>query len=168
VSVYYIHSPELGLVKIGFTSDAAKRLSQVRVHSPARLVMLAVEDGGKGVEAQRHRAFADLRVRGEWFRFEGALKAHIEALAPYQEGGRKQHPGALGAWISEHGHTLESFGKLIGTCPATVSRICSGKMSPASFVRQIHEVASGDIDANALFGLSPRLSDAAEPAAATG
>jgi transcriptional regulator with XRE-family HTH domain len=83
MSVYYIHSPDTALVKIGFAANPLGRLGKMQVDSPTRLVLLAVEDGGKEAEAARHRRFASLRKRGEWFAFEGDLKAFIGELPPF-------------------------------------------------------------------------------------
>lgn len=170
MSVYYVHSPELELIKIGFADNPHNRLSSLRCHSPARLVMLAAEDGGRKLEQQRHADFQHLHVRGEWFRYAGALRAFVEALPPYVAPKGKQLPGPLGAWIKSHGMGLESFAALMGTSAATVSRICSGKMSPVAHIHRIYEVTNGEIDANALFGLPPMQppDEAAAPAAATG
>lgn len=32
-------------------------------------------------ESKRHRQFADLRIKGEWFRYEEPLVSHIAGLA---------------------------------------------------------------------------------------
>ena len=82
MSVYYIHAPEVGLVKIGFAADVAKRLRTLRSVSPARVVLIAVEDGDMALELQRHKQFNHLRERGEWFRVEPELIDHIESLRP--------------------------------------------------------------------------------------
>jgi hypothetical protein len=45
------------------------------------LEILAVEPGGRQVEQERHRTFAALRLRGEWFEPSEPLLTHIEGLA---------------------------------------------------------------------------------------
>lgn len=71
--VYYMR---LGnRVKIGYTIDIATRCSSIQPEE-----LLATERGGKGLEEQRHGQFDKLRVVGEWFRYEGALVAHVAAL----------------------------------------------------------------------------------------
>jgi hypothetical protein len=82
MSVYYVHAPDLDLVKIGFAAKPRLRFSKIQSDSPVRLVLLGIEDGGEDVEADRHLQFASLRTRGEWFRHEGSLKAHVEQLPP--------------------------------------------------------------------------------------
>lgn len=71
--VYYMR---LGnLVKIGFTENLTQRLSVINPEE-----VLTTEPGGRKREGERHKQFADLRVHGEWFRLEGALVEHIEAV----------------------------------------------------------------------------------------
>lgn len=71
--VYYAR---LGnLVKIGYSIEVKKRMSQI---NPEEL--LATEVGGPLAEKARHQQFAHLHYHGEWFRFEGALVEHVQAL----------------------------------------------------------------------------------------
>jgi len=83
MSVYFILSKELGMVKIGFAKDPVSRLGKAQVDSPTALGLLAFEDGDKVIEKCRHEEFAEYRKRGEWFSFEGRLRAFIEGLPPY-------------------------------------------------------------------------------------
>lgn len=71
--VYYIRFGDR--VKIGTTTHLRNRLSAI----PHDEVM-AVEAGGRGVEQARHRQFAKLRITGEWFRYEGALKEFLDLV----------------------------------------------------------------------------------------
>ncbi len=71
--VYYMRIGDR--VKIGTSASLAQRLETI---NPEEL--MATERGDRRVESRRHRQFADLRVHGEWFRLEGALIQHIDAL----------------------------------------------------------------------------------------
>jgi hypothetical protein len=157
MSVYYVHAPETGLVNIGFAKDPFSRLGKMQVDSPSRLILLAVEDGGAAVEAERHARFAGLRTRGEWFRFEGELSDFVGQLPPYIREPRKAIQGALGAWLRRNGHTLTSFAELVGTTETTLSRICAGKQFPRRQVMlRIVEATDWEVDANALLSVPPR------------
>lgn len=77
LQVYYVELA--GLVKIGYTADLKRRMTQY----PPMSQLLAVEPGGLETEAQRHRQFARLRQYGpasEWFAYGDDLRAHIESL----------------------------------------------------------------------------------------
>ena len=71
--VYYLRFGDR--VKIGYTTNLPARLRTLP-HDE----VLATEPGSIQDERARHAAFADLRVTGEWFRFEEPLVSHIAAL----------------------------------------------------------------------------------------
>lgn len=71
--VYYMRLGDM--VKIGWTTNLPKR---TRTINPQEV--MATEPGDMKLERQRHRQFADLRVHGEWFRYEGPLIQWIQAL----------------------------------------------------------------------------------------
>jgi hypothetical protein len=71
--VYYLRFD--ARVKIGTSSSPRQRLAAIR-HDE----LLAFEPGGRHLEQQRHRRFADLREGGEWFTLDGALAVHVAGL----------------------------------------------------------------------------------------
>lgn len=71
--VYYIRFADR--IKIGTTVNLGTRLSALPYDD-----VLATEPGGRHVEQQRHKEFADLRINGEWFTPGTKLIRHIEAL----------------------------------------------------------------------------------------
>lgn len=75
--VYYIKSSKY--IKIGKSAQHAfkNRFQALQHGNQHHLKLVAVELGGLIKEHERHIQFDSLRVRGEWFRYEGALKAHI-------------------------------------------------------------------------------------------
>jgi hypothetical protein len=164
VSVYFIHAPETGLLKIGFAKDPLQRLMKAQVDSPTRLILVAVEEGDAVVEAARHAQFADLRVRGEWFRFEGEVADFVASLPPYVRPTKRAGDGPLGVWIRRNGLTLTRFADIVGTSEASLSRICAGKQFPSrEIMLRIVEATNWEVDANALLSIParPRSSSAA-------
>lgn len=73
--IYFIQAGDF--VKIGFATDVDKRLKALETGSPVDLVVLSTERGTMEDEAYYHRKFADLRARGEWFRYGDAIRAHL-------------------------------------------------------------------------------------------
>lgn len=71
--VYYARTGDL--VKIGYTVHLAARMATV-----APWELLAAEPGGPQREHERHVQFADLRMRGEWFRYQGPLVPHVAEM----------------------------------------------------------------------------------------
>lgn len=79
--VYFIGCEGAGAVKIGFTQNRVyERLNQAQVNCPLPLTLLAAFRGTYADEAALHLRFADLRIRGEWFKLEGELCAHVDQL----------------------------------------------------------------------------------------
>jgi hypothetical protein len=73
--VYYVAFGPL--IKIGTTTNLPARLKDIPFDE-----VLATEPGYYGLEAQRHRQFAHLRYRGEWFEAGLDLLDHIATLRP--------------------------------------------------------------------------------------
>jgi len=71
--VYYVRFGDR--VKIGYSTNLDGRLKAIP-HDE----VLATEPGTIQDERARHAAFADLRVTGEWFRYEEPLVSHIAGL----------------------------------------------------------------------------------------
>jgi hypothetical protein len=76
--VYFVQAKDGGPVKIGKTSGARlrSRLSALQTSSAESLVIrrLVRADGMHDLEAELHQHLAEYRVRGEWFRDEGAVR----------------------------------------------------------------------------------------------
>ena len=77
--VYFVASGE-NAVKIGVTDDVLSRMKALQTASPLPLKLLAVMPDDQETEYDLHRAFAALRISGEWFRFEGPLKRLVEGV----------------------------------------------------------------------------------------
>lgn len=76
--VYFIQGESGGPIKIGITTDLAKRLKAIPYHEPLRV--LAILPGGHVQESELHQRFADLRLSGEWFRPERSLLDFIVSI----------------------------------------------------------------------------------------
>lgn len=155
MTVYYVRAPSPKLVKIGFAADARKRFSKMQTDSAYLLILAAVEDGGREVEAERHEQFKSFWFRGEWFRDEGELASHIDALPRPAVPARKAvGQSALGIWLAARRMTLAEFASLVGTTEASISRICNGVQFPRrDLMLAIIEATNWEVDANALLGV---------------
>lgn len=67
--VYIIASETNDLVKIGYTSDSIGRLKALQSGSASKLRIIRLVPGGKRVEGDFHKEFAERRAHGEWFHF---------------------------------------------------------------------------------------------------
>ena len=60
-------------VKIGFTKNINKRLSQLQVSSPVKLEVLHLIEGNVSLEKELHRKFKEFRTSGEWFNYDSSI-----------------------------------------------------------------------------------------------
>lgn len=78
--VYYLQLPN-GTIKIGTSSDILARLGKHR-RKYGKVRVLAIEFGGRSLEAQRHQEFAGDRIgAAEHFHPSDTLMSHIKMLA---------------------------------------------------------------------------------------
>jgi hypothetical protein len=78
--VYVIEAPAASLFKIGNSLDARQRLQTLSGISPVPLRLVATAWGCAAVERTLHRAFADTRSHGEWFRDSADLRELIALM----------------------------------------------------------------------------------------
>ncbi len=71
--VYFARGPN-GTIKIGFTSDLGRRMSELGAE------VVATVPGSIALEYAIHDLFREDRIHGEWFRPSRALLAFIEEL----------------------------------------------------------------------------------------
>ena len=76
--IYFIRSPSA--VKIGMAKNAQRRLTVLQTSHPEPLELVATCQGGRELETEYHRRFADCRIRGEWFSPAPDILAEIERL----------------------------------------------------------------------------------------
>lgn len=78
-TVYFVKCGDF--IKIGVAeNDLDRRLRNLQCANPLPLELIATCAGGYRKERAFHKQFAALRVRDEWFRFDGVLKEFVEGL----------------------------------------------------------------------------------------
>jgi hypothetical protein len=80
----YIIAVNGEFVKIGFTSfrDARGRVAELQKACPYHFEVVLEAPGGKPLEQALHAIFKDYRLRDEWFRYTGDLRAFCDELKP--------------------------------------------------------------------------------------
>lgn len=76
--VYYIQEEMDGNIKIGWSEDPLKRLSEHQTSNSRELRMLVYVKGDKDYEKEIHRKFQSSKTTGEWFKPDKRLLVHIE------------------------------------------------------------------------------------------
>ncbi len=80
--IYILEAVGAEAVKIGYASSYShvfQRRKALQIGSPLKLRIVRILDGEPADEQTLHEHFADLRCRGEWFKYTGALRDAIEA-----------------------------------------------------------------------------------------
>ena len=88
MSIYFIHAPEVALIKIGYSKNWRLRFYNLSVMSAVQLELLAVSEGTIQEEQALHRTFGP-RVRGEWFDATAELFGFCEELALAPDSARR-------------------------------------------------------------------------------
>lgn len=86
MAVYLIRSDNF--IKIGYSESPLSRVSGMQTGNPYELQLIAVIPGDTGLESYLHERFADMRVRGEWFKETGLLEVFVnvcESVFPVPE-----------------------------------------------------------------------------------
>ena len=76
--VYYIQEEMDGNIKIGWSDDPIKRLTQHQTSNSRELRMLVYVKGSQEYEREIHRKFQTSKTTGEWFKPDKRLLVHIE------------------------------------------------------------------------------------------
>ena len=79
--VYFIRCEETGRVKIGIAKAPHARLTQIQTMSPTRLSLVLSVKGGRKLEKELHKQFADSWSHGEWFEPNDKLTARMDELS---------------------------------------------------------------------------------------
>jgi hypothetical protein len=83
--IYFVQSGNDGPIKIGYTSDVARRINKMQCDTPHKLHVLGVLDAEQNTEKELHSRFAPFRYRAEWYNPEQELldyaKEHMEPYA---------------------------------------------------------------------------------------
>lgn len=79
-AVYFCRASGRGPVKIGYAANVQARIKDLQVSNHGDLAVITFIEGTKQDETALHKRFAKYRVRGEWFKYEGALKRYILSL----------------------------------------------------------------------------------------
>jgi hypothetical protein len=78
--VYFISTANERAVKIGWSSNIAKRLDNLQAANPETLRLVGVVQAGKAKEAEYHKRFRGQKIRGEWYRLPGPIRGFLEML----------------------------------------------------------------------------------------
>ncbi len=82
--VYFLVTEDQKYLKIGFTRHKLKRINALQNGCPLTLTLVKQVRGNYGMEQLLLNLFDELRVHGEWFRFELPLARFVASLTDDQ------------------------------------------------------------------------------------
>lgn len=100
--IYFIKAKKF--VKIGVAADPIVRLKELQTGNPFPLKIAATIPGCFSTEKELHRVFERFRLEGEWFRYDGHLRACIESC---NDSGRKHKEVTTVRQLLENGYHLQ-------------------------------------------------------------
>ena len=80
--IYFISAGPRGPIKIGRAQNVEKRLAAIRTSNAADCFLMLALDRADEYEQEMHAKFADLNIKGEWFRRERLLLDFIRERIP--------------------------------------------------------------------------------------
>lgn len=76
--IYFVNHTDF--IKIGYTVDIRKRISDLQLSCPIPISVVGLIDGTIREEKVLHEKFKDIWSHGEWFRYTKELSDFIESL----------------------------------------------------------------------------------------
>lgn len=139
--VYFIQSGDS--VKIGVTSDVAKRVASLQTGSPRQLVVLNIIPGGEKTEAMLHAALAAHRQKGEWFKLCDEVSKCVADPVGFLAGRKAdlEHVSAflLAVWRPDP-DGITSLRRLYGQYPAWCEARRIDPMPPAALGQHLRTI----------------------------
>jgi hypothetical protein len=115
--IYFIQNTDTKHIKIGYSDNIRRRLSELQITSPHELTILTICEGGIEVEKELHDKFNNHYVRGEWFSPSEELISYINEFPPYVN---KTYIG-LRKLRRDKKMTMEEVGKIMSISKQGVS-----------------------------------------------
>lgn len=79
-TIYVARRSSDGAFKIGWSSDVARRIQELRKLTRSEVALVVAFPGDKPDELRLHERFAADRIDGEWFRASAALAAFVDGV----------------------------------------------------------------------------------------
>lgn len=142
--IYFIGTTKK--VKIGFSLNPTKRLSDIKRDNPEELFLYFVDEGDRTKEFNYHQKFKDYHIQNEWFSISGELKKFLDKnnknIVKYSRK-RIKHFGELSKLRTKEGLTLQMLADKMGTKPASLWGIEIGFEKNATSLNSLKKYCDG-------------------------
>lgn len=151
MATYIIQAGPTGPVKIGRADDPNARLATLQTGQPEELRIIRIVDTPYECEGAFHARFADLRIRGEWFRFDSEMMTFVppapaaEALSDIVSRAREESRTEVAElvetiWHSYRWKTRREIAKQVATLLKIKRSRASNLVQGRSRVIEYHEM----------------------------
>jgi predicted XRE-type DNA-binding protein len=148
--VYCIGEGSGRAVKVGYSADPHRRLAKIRADNVGDMKLLGMLPGNVALEAEIHRRFEYLHIRGEWFDdFGCAITDFFGPLASIEA--QVVEVINLRTWMQANGLTQIDLSGALGVHSSIVSRLLAQKMRPSLDLAVRIECLTGGIIAPAFW-----------------
>lgn len=120
-------------VKIGVSNDPKKRAGKVSADCPHGVRLLGYVEGGYELETFLHGQFAQYRVKGEWFSYEGPIVKWAESLP---DRSKIVPADTLNEFFKANRGMQTKLADLLGLRPSTISQ---WKAVPVEYLPEVAE-----------------------------
>jgi len=142
--IYFIQHTDF--LKIGYTNNINKRLSELQVSCPIKLKVLGLIEGTRKEESEYHKKFKHLGSSGEWFSYTSEVLEFTETLDKtllWKHGFISNDPlsplGIIKSCRLKENISLQDLADLIGVTKQSINdmevREIQGKTTLSSIIR---------------------------------
>jgi hypothetical protein len=128
-----------GCVKIGWTQNPLRRLSEMNVSDAEKLTLVGYASGTKEQEAEAHTLLSPWRQRGEWFRIEGHVVTFMNMLAGAQPSVSTPKRRSLRNRVRPFAIANVRLAEALGVDKASITRWAKGRI-PAERVIEVERI----------------------------
>lgn len=143
--IYFLSDGEY--VKIGFSDNVTKRISQIQTANPKDLSVELIIDGDYAFEQKIHNDLKEFSVKGEWFYYSDSVKKYIDKLKSrdlrWSLGFLKQEIelNALKKARINAGLSLNDVSEILGLTKQSVFEIEKRFLSGSVSIKTVHKFA---------------------------
>jgi len=143
----YLISHENKFVKIGYTKNIHKRLTQLQTSSPVKLDVLYLIEGDTNLEKELHKLFGHLVTSGEWFTFNDSILDYFkdkECLL-WSEGFTQSEKYPVIGFIKterlKNNLSLQQLGEMYGCTAQSMREIEQREIQGSLTIGILHKIA---------------------------
>jgi hypothetical protein len=144
----YLISHNDQFLKVGYTNNIKKRLSQLQCSSPIKLKLLHLIDGDTSLESDIHNLFKHISTSGEWFEYNQSILDYFsdKKCLLWDNGIIVNNERSIIGLVKEerlnNGLTLANVGGMLGISPQSAKEMEVREMQGSITLNSLRKVAN--------------------------